>query len=52
MFFYARGTDLNAPRSGMAGRDGYTVMAKADRQTGIRPVVGGAYDPALRADLD
>jgi hypothetical protein len=66
VFYYGR-IDPNAPRSGMnrrdgthvlsaetgdAGRDGYTCLAKADRQTGVRPVVGGEYDPNRRTVLD
>lgn len=27
--------------TGNAGRDGYTTLSTADRQTGIRPPVGG-----------
>lgn len=27
--------------TGNAGLDGYTVLARADRETGLRPMVGG-----------
>jgi hypothetical protein len=39
--------------TGNAGRDGYTALSTADRETGIRPPVGGTpVRPALRTDQD
>lgn len=34
----------NTSASGDAGRDGYTVLSRADRETGARPPVGSQPD--------
>lgn len=37
--------NLSSADTGNAGRDGYTVLSRADRESGVRPMVGGTPAP-------